>query len=80
MNFENGIVKITEKSPHSTSNLSWAGVALFKDNRIFKKIDELSLSNTGEYEITEAIAKVTESKEQVIPITLNNRIIYRPFS
>ena len=52
------IVKITEKSPHSTSNLSWAGVALFKDNRIFKKIDELSLSNTGEYEITEAINNI----------------------
>ena len=49
------IVKITEKSPQSTSNLSWAGVALFKDNRIFKKISELNPSNTGEYEITEAI-------------------------
>lgn len=49
------IVNITEKSPRSTSNLSWAGVAVFKDNRIFKKIDELNPSNTGEYEITEAI-------------------------
>ena len=51
----NNVIRITEKSPKSKSNLSWAGVAVFKSNFIFKIIDKLQPSLSGEYEITEAM-------------------------
>tara|TARA_B110000438_G_C15789992_1_gene640227 strand:+ start:746 stop:1699 length:954 start_codon:yes stop_codon:yes gene_type:complete len=59
----NFIVKITEKSFSSKSNLSWAGIAFFKGNEIFKIIKNLSPSKRGEFEITEAMN-----------LTLNNKI------
>ena len=59
----NFIVKITEKSFSSKSNLSWAGIAFFKGNEIFKIIKNLTPSKRGEFEITEAMN-----------LTLNNKI------
>ena len=49
------VLKITEKSIISKSNLSWAGIAFFKNNYIFKIIENLQPSQRGEFEITEAM-------------------------
>ena len=51
----NNIVKISEKSLSSTTNFFWAGVIFFKNDLIFQKLENLKVSHTGEYEITDAI-------------------------
>ena len=51
----NNVLKITEKSITSKSNLSWAGIAFFKNNYIFKMIENLQPSPRGEFEITDAM-------------------------
>ncbi len=61
----NKIIKINEKSPHSSSNLAWAGIAIFRSNLIFNVIDKLSLSTRGEYEITEAMNEILNLKKDI---------------
>jgi len=51
----NHVIKITEKSIISKSNLGWAGIAFFKNDYIFKMIENLQPSQRGEFEITEAM-------------------------
>lgn len=58
------VQKISEKPSQTSSNLVWAGVALFKSNFIFKIIENLESSFTGEYEITEAMnLAITHNKK-----------------
>ena len=51
----NNVIKISEKSQTSESNLAWAGVVIFKNIGIFEEIKKMTISPTGEYEITDAI-------------------------
>ncbi|KFM20091.1 Glucose-1-phosphate thymidylyltransferase protein [Marine Group I thaumarchaeote SCGC AAA799-P11] len=59
------VLKITEKSTVSKSNLSWAGVAFFKNNNIFKIIENLEPSERGEFEITEAMNLILNHNGQI---------------
>lgn len=52
---EDNVIKITEKLHDSTSDLAWAGVAIFKSNFIFNILEKLEMSARGEYEITDAM-------------------------
>ena len=58
---EDKVVKIAEKIT-TNSNLSWAGVAVFKNWSIFEKIKSLPPSHTGEYEITDAMNEMLSDK------------------
>ena len=49
------VTKITEKSITTGTKLGWGGIAFFKSNLIFKMIEKLNPSVTGEYEITDAM-------------------------
>jgi len=51
----NKVTQILEKSNESISNFAWAGVAFFKNQQIFEIIQDLHISKTGEFEITEAL-------------------------
>jgi len=54
-----GIVKeISEKSQIEGTKFGWAGLAFFKSHLIFKTIENLHLSRTKEFEITEAIGNM----------------------
>lgn len=55
INKKNFVIKIIEKPTTKTSNLAWAGVALFRTNLIFQKIHSLKLPMKEEYDITDAI-------------------------
>ncbi len=59
------VLKITEKSIISESNLSWAGIAFFKNNYIFKIIENLQPSQRGEFEITEAMNLVLDTNKKI---------------
>ena len=49
------VTKINEKPTKRKFELGWAGLAIFKSDFIFKIIENLVPSSTGEYEITEAM-------------------------
>lgn len=51
----NQVIQINEKLKNSSSNLAWAGTAIFKTNVFFKAIEQLELSSRGEYEIPQII-------------------------
>ena len=59
------VKKLSEKSSESKSNLAWAGLALFKDDLIFKIIDNLDPSPRGEYEITDAMNSVLSYDKKI---------------
>ena len=49
------VFKVSEKSTNLKTNLGWAGILLFKNNLIFKLIEDLPSSSSGEYNITEVL-------------------------
>ena len=51
----NHVVRIAEKTSIKNANFFWAGVAFFKNNKIFQKLTLLKPSHTGEFEITDAL-------------------------
>lgn len=57
------VTSISEKSNIFNSILAWAGVAFFNDNLIFKIIEKLTASKTGEYDITEAMNYALQNKK-----------------
>ena len=59
----NIVTHISEKSNSSNSTLAWAGIVFFKDNSIFDIIKKLTLSKTGEYDITEAMNLMLKNKK-----------------
>ena len=61
----NHVLKITEKPIISKSNLSWAGIAFFKDDYIFKMIENLQPSQRGEFEITEAMNLILNNNRKI---------------
>jgi len=59
------VIQILEKPKESISNFAWAGVAFFKNNYIFEILDELKISQTGEFEITEALNLALNKKFEI---------------
>ena len=59
------VLKINDKSIISKSNLSWAGIAFFKNDYIFKIIENLQPSQRGEFEITEAMDLVLTHNRKI---------------
>jgi len=57
------VTKISEKSRLDKTQLGWAGIAFFKSNLIFKMIEKLNPSATGEYEITDALNNILLEKK-----------------
>ena len=57
------VTNISEKSNNSNSTLAWAGIVFFKDDSIFDIIKKLTLSKTGEYDITEAMNLMLKNKK-----------------
>ncbi len=57
------VTKISEKSELDNTKLGWAGIAFFKSNLIFKMIEKMNLSATGEYEITDAMNGILLEKK-----------------
>jgi len=51
----NQVIRIAEKIDLKNANFFWAGVAFFKNNKIFSKLIHLKPSHTGEFEITDAL-------------------------
>jgi dTDP-glucose pyrophosphorylase len=70
----NFVLKITEKSLLSKSNLSWAGIAFFKDNHIFEIIKNLQSSQRGEFEITEAMNLILCNNIQIENFVCNKYV------
>ena len=60
---DNIVTHISEKSNNSNSTLAWAGIVFFKDDSIFDIIEKLTLSKTGEYDITEAMNLMLKNKK-----------------
>ena len=58
----NFIVNIAEKTNIKNVDFFWAGVALFKNTKIFSKIKLLKPSHTGEFEITDALNELLHDK------------------
>jgi glucose-1-phosphate thymidylyltransferase len=59
------VTEILEKNNVDGVVLAWAGIALFKSNKIFKTIEELQPSIREEYEITDAINNLIQNGSQV---------------
>jgi len=68
------VTHISEKSNISKSVLAWAGIASFNDNSIFKIIEKLNLSKTGEYDITEALNLMLKNKKTIQNFTCDKFI------
>ncbi|MDC1136659.1 sugar phosphate nucleotidyltransferase [Nitrosopumilus sp.] len=68
------VSKISEKTLSSKSNLAWAGIAFFKNNYIFKMIEQLSPSQRGEFEITDAMNLVLENNVKIGNFTCDGYI------
>jgi len=65
VNRSNGkVLSIIEKAPNPSSNLINAGIYLFSPN-IFKAIQETTISKRGEYEITDSIQYLIDTKTEV---------------
>ena len=55
------VIQINEKLKNSSSNLAWAGTAIFKTNVFFDAVDKLELSSRGEYEIPQIINHIIKN-------------------
>ena len=68
------VTNISEKSNNSNSTLAWAGIVFFKDDSIFDIIKKLTLSKTGEYDITEAMNLMLKNKKIIQNFTCDEFI------
>ena len=68
------VTHISEKSDSSNSTLAWAGIVFFKDDSIFDIIKKLTLSKTGEYDITEAMNLMLKNKKIIQNFTCDEFI------
>ena len=59
------IAKIAEKTKIKNADFFWAGVALFKNTKIFSKIKLLKPSHTGEFEITDALNELLNDNIEI---------------